>query len=175
MQNLIGLAQFKAIILIASIVSVLSYLWWSPDYYREQGRREKIKQYEAAVKSAIDSRQVAIDKLVLQHKIDKLTVEQFYEDKLKIQAEKHAAEIRRSDSFGGMRIPKSSCGPTKGVTETSSSGIDNEKESIQLPEGVTRDLREFAKKADRLNVQLEACQNWIVTSGFYKYESTDKE
>lgn len=155
----------KPYLYLGAIVAIclgIGYVYTLPEKYRDEGRREIDAKYQEESRIAINKRNAEIERVKLEQTEINRKVVADYENKLKSLSD------RLADAKSiGLRVPKSACSGIAANTEATSTKPDNETEYIRLPERIESGLFRIAERAQEINIQLSACQSWIIQNGFY--------
>jgi hypothetical protein len=154
--------EVAALALIISIFLV-SWLYKLPEHYREEGRQEVIAKYKEASRIALLERNAEIERIKKDYEHTNKIIIDDYKSRLSILNDKYLAA-----RAVGLRMPKVACAGSTATTETASTSRSDEAEFIRLPERIEAGLFDLARKADEVNIQLGACQNWIKDNGLDK-------
>lgn len=147
---------------IVAICLGIGYVYTLPEKYRDEGRREIDAKYQEESRIAIINRNAEIERVKQeQTEINRKVVED-YENKLKSLSDR-LADAKRI----GLRMPKSACSGIAATPEAASTKSDNETEYVRLPDRIEIGLFRIAERAQEINIQLSACQSWIIQNGFY--------
>lgn len=147
----------------ASLAAVIGLVIFVPNHYKNEGRKEVHAEYAEATRIAIVKRNAEIERLKLEQTEINRKVVADYENKLKSLSDR-LADARRI----GLRVPKSTCDGFTATPEATSAKRDNETEYVRLPERIESGLFRIAERAEEINIQLSACQNWIIQNGFFQ-------
>lgn len=132
-------------------------------HYKTKWQNEIHAEYKESERIAISKRNAEIERVKLdQAEINRKVVTD-YENQLKSLSDR-LADAKRI----GLRVPKSTCSGFAATSEAASNGGNNETEYIRLPERIESGLFRIAERAQEINIQLGACQNWIKENGLYK-------
>ena len=154
--------ELKLLGIGASLTAVIGLVIFVPNHYKNEGRKEVHAEYAEATRIAIVKRNAEIERVKLEQTEINRKVVADYEHKLKSLSDR-LADARRI----GLRVPKSTCSGFAANTETTSTERNNETEYVRLPERIEIGLFRIAERAEEINIQLGACQNWIIQNGFY--------
>lgn len=131
-------------------------------HYKTKWQDEIHAEYKEAERIAISKRNAEIER-VKHEQIDiNRKVVNDYENKLKSLSDR-LADAKRI----GLRVPKNTCDGFAATPETASTEGNNETEYVRLPERIESGLFRIAERAQEINIQLGACQSWIIQNGFY--------
>lgn len=148
---------------IVAICLGIGYVYTLPEKYRDEGRREIDAKYQEESRIAINKRNAEIERLKHEQTEVNRKVVADYENKLKSLSD------RLADAKSiGLRVPKSTCDGFTSTTETASASGNNETEYVRLPERIESGLFRIAERAQEINIQLGACQSWIIQNGFFQ-------
>lgn len=148
---------------IVAICLGVGYVYTLPEKYRDEGRREIDAKYQEESRIAIINRNAEIDRVKHEQTEINRKVVADYENKLKSLSDR-LADAKRI----GLRVPKSACSGFAATAEASSTKPDNETEYVRLPERIESGLFRIAERAQEINIQLGACQAWIIQNGFFQ-------
>lgn len=147
---------------IVAICLCVGYVYTLPEKYRDEGRREIDAKYQEELRISINKRNAEIERVKHEQSEINRKVVADYENKLKSLSD------RLADAKSiGLRVPKSACTGSTADSETKSTAGNNETEYIRLPERIESGLFRIAERAQEINIQLGACQSWIIQNGFY--------
>lgn len=159
-------------LIIAGMLAVLSATYFVSkihEHYREQGREEIRKDVAQKSHEALLIRNAEIERVKHEQTEVNRKVVADYENKLKSLSD------RLADAKSiGLRVPKSTCDGFTSTTETASASGNNETEYVRLPERIESGLFRIAERAQEINIQLGACQSWIIQNGFYPSAPSSK-
>ena len=155
------LLEIKIIIVAVAMIIIGVLGWYLPNHYRGQGRDEVRAEYAERVRVAIVERNAENEALKQKQALINQKVVEEYENKLRQQKTAYDLRIAAIRNDGGLRVPASACSRFAAKANTESAGRDYETISYRLPIRVEDGLFELARKADQVNTQLGACQNWI--------------
>lgn len=159
--------EFKLLGLGVSLAAVIGLSLWVPEHFKNEGRKEVYAQYADAERIAISKRNAEIERVKLEQTEINRKVVSDYENQLKSLSD------RLADAKSiGLRVPKSACSGFAATPEATSTKPDNETEYVRLPERIESGLFRIAERAQEVNIQLSACQNWIIQNGFYPSDQT---
>lgn len=154
--------ELKLLGIGATLASVIGLVIFVPNHYKNEGRKEVHSEYKEAERIAIVKRNAEIERVKLEQTETNRKVVTDYENKLKSLSDR-LADARRV----GLRVPKSACNGFAATTETTSTEGNNEAEYVRLSDRIESGLFRIAERAEEINIQLGACQNWIIQNGFY--------
>ena len=138
------------------------WLYSLPEKYRNEGRKEVHAEYAESTRIATIERKAEIERLKREQAETNRKVVTQYETQLKSLSDR-LADARAI----GLRVPKTICSGIASVAEATSAEGNNEDEYIRLPERIESGLFRIAQRAQEINIQLGACQSWIIQNGFY--------
>ena len=154
--------EIKMVGIGLSMATVIGLAIFIPEHYKNEGRKEVHAQYAESVRIAISKRNAEIERVKHEQKEINRKVVDDYENKLKSLSDR-LADARRI----GLRMPKSACSGFAATPEATSTAGNNETEYVRLPERIESGLFRIAERAQEINIQLGACQSWIIQNGFY--------
>lgn len=147
---------------IVAICLGIGYVYTLPEKYRDEGRIEIDAKYQEESRIAINKRNAEIERVKHEQTEINRKVVTDYENKLKSLSD------RLADAKSiGLRMPKSACSGFAATPEAASASGNNETEYVRLPERIESGLFRIAERAQEINIQLSACQSWIIQNGFY--------
>ena len=161
--------ELKLLGIGVSLAAVIGLSLWIPEHYRNEGRKEVHSQYAESERIGIVKRNAEIERVKLEQTEINRKVVADYENKLKSLSDR-LDDAKRI----GLRVPKSTCSGFAANTEATSTERNNEAEYVRLPERIEIGLFRIAERAEEINIQLGACQNWIIQNGFYPHGQTSK-
>lgn len=132
-----------------------------PEHFKNVGRKEVHAQYDEVTRQAIVKRNAEIERLKLSQEETNRKVVTDYEKQLKTLSDRLASAKR-----DGLRVPKTICSGITATAEATSAKRDNETEYVRLPDRIESGLFRIAERAQEINIQLGACQAWIIQNGF---------
>ena len=159
---------------LALIAGVLFGAHEVAEHWREQGRQEIQVKWDAdkvvrdlAQKKAINQRiqeniaAVAANEAKNQEVIHELRTT------TQLQNNANQRVIADLKSHGGLRLPSTFCSGFASQATAQSAEGDHGESSPRLPEQIEDGLFQFANERDQEIIQLGACQQWIISNGFY--------
>lgn len=161
--------ELKLLGIGASLAAVIGVVIFVPNHYKNEGRKEVHAEYAEATRIAIVKRNAEIKRVKHEQTEINRKVVTDYENKLKSLSDR-LADAKRI----GLRVPKSTCRGFAATTEATSTEGNNETEYVRLPERIEIGLFRIAERAQEINIQLGACQAWIIQNGFYQTDQTAK-
>lgn len=154
---------------IVAICLGVGYVYTLPEKYRDEGRREIDAKYQEESRLAMIERKAEIERVKHEQTEVNRKVVADYENKLKSLSD------RLADAKSiGLRMPKSACSGLAATPEAASTERNNETEYVRLPERIESGLFRIAERAQEINIQLGACQSWIIQNGFYPSAPSSK-
>ena len=159
--------ELKLIGIGVSLAAVIGLMIFVPSHYRNEGRKEVHAQYKESERIAISKRNAEIERVKHEQTEINRKVVADYENKLKSLSDR-LDDAKRI----GLRVPKTSCPGIAATPEATSANRDNETEYVRLPERIESGLFRIAERAQEINIQLGACQSWIIQNGFYSSGQT---
>ena len=162
--------EIKMVGIGLSMAAVIGLSIFLPEHYRNEGRKEVHAKYAESARVANNARLAEIERLKHdQTEINRKVVED-YENKLKSLSD------RLADAKSiGLRVPKSTCTRPAATPEATSAKPDNETEYVRLPERIEIGLFRIAERAQEINIQLGACQSWIIQNGFFQTSKSKEQ
>lgn len=157
----------KVVVAILFVAGTVMYADHVKHGYIQQGRDEATKDFEEKMQTLRLQHIADMKQMQIGFEKNNGKVVEEYEDRLKYQADSYEIRIAGIRSSGGLRIPKADIGSNERQPETASAEANHEAGDYRLPERIENDLFAFARKADEVKEQLNACQSWIKTQGFY--------
>ena len=145
------------------MATVIGLAIFIPEHYKNEGRKEVHAQYAESVRIAISKRNAEIERVKHEQTEINRKVVADYENKLKSLSDR-LADAKRI----GLRVPKTSCSGIAATPEATSANRNNETEYVRLPERIEIGLFRIAERAQEINIQLSACQSWIIQNGFFQ-------
>ena len=155
--------EIKMVGIGLSMATVIGLAIFIPEHYKNEGRKEVHAQYAESVRIAISKRNAEIERVKHEQTEINRKVVADYENKLKSLSDR-LADAKRI----GLRVPKTSCSGLAATPEATSAKRDNETEYVRLPERIESGLFRIAERAQEINIQLGACQSWIIQNGFFQ-------
>ena len=155
--------ELKLLGIGVSLAAVIGLVIFVPNHYKNEGRKEVHAEYKESERIAIIKRNAEIELVKHDQAETNRKVVADYENKLKVLSDR-LADARRI----GLRMPKSTCSGFAANTETTSTERNNETEYVRLPERIEIGLFRIAERAEEINIQLGACQSWIIQNGFFQ-------
>lgn len=155
--------ELKLLGIGVSLAAVIGLVIFVPNHYKNEGRKEVHAEYKESERIAIIKRNAEIELVKHDQAETNRKVVADYENKLKFLSDR-IADARRI----GLRMPKSTCSGFAANTETTSTERNNETEYVRLPERIEIGLFRIAERAEEINIQLGACQSWIIQNGFFQ-------
>lgn len=154
--------ELKLLGIGASLAAVIGLVIFVPNHFKTKWQNEIHAEYAEATRIAIVKRNAEIERIKIEQTEINRKVVSDYENKLKSLSDR-LADAKRI----GLRMPKSTCSGFAATPEATSTKPDNETEYVRLPERIEIGLFRIAERAQEINIQLGACQNWIIQNGFY--------
>lgn len=154
--------ELKLLGIGASLAAVIAIGVFVPNHFKTKWQDEIHAEYKEAERIAIIKRNAEIERVKHEQTEINRKVVADYENKLKSLSDR-IADAKRI----GLRVPKSTCSGIAATPETTSVKRDNETEYVRLPERIESGLFRIAERAQEINIQLGACQSWVIQNGFY--------
>lgn len=157
--------MFDVKLIIAAIVLCVTALigFNVKHHYKTKWQDEIHAEYKEAERIAIVKRNAEIERVKHEQTEINRKVVADYENKIKSLSDR-LADAKRV----GLRVPKSTCSGFAATPEATSTKSDNETEYVRLPERIEIGLFRIAERAQEINIQLGACQSWIIQNGFFQ-------
>lgn len=153
--------ELKLVGIGAALAAVIGLVIFIPNHYKNEGRKEVHAEYAEATRIAIVKRNAEIERVKHEQTEVNRKVVADYENKLKSLSDR-LADAKRV----GLRVTKTICSGIAATSEATSTEGNNEAEYFRLPERIESGLFRIAERAQEINIQLGACQSWIIQNGF---------
>lgn len=163
--------MFDVKLIIAAIVLCVTALigFNVKHHFKTKWQNEIHAEYKEAERIAIINRNAEIERVKHEQTEINRKVVADYENKLKSLSD------RLADAKSiGLRMQKSACSGFAATSEAASTEGNNENEYVRLPERIESGLFRIAERAQEVNIQLSACQSWIIQNGFYPTSKPNK-